>query len=229
MEQASKDEINAAAAEEQSLPATPEETSTSPEVTPEETPEVATLPVEEVQQGVPQARVDQIVAEKRGIQGENESLKGQLAQVKELEGLGYSLKDIKDYIATNAGSSQELDSVKSKRENAELRQTVQGLKEKSEIDEYLLSNPTHKTFSKALTGLKKAYPNKSYDQLVVENFSSIPVAKPKVKVETGRGSIEESISDTISDNKFSALPLKEQRAYLKSHGGLFPKGGRLDD
>lgn len=231
MEKASMDEVKAAVEESQDLPATPEETSTSQEVTPEETQEVAQPPVEpkvepEVSQGVPQARVDQIVAEREAVKAEKQALEAQLAEVRELEAKGYSIKDIKEYVA-QSGNSQELDSVRSKREAAELQQKVQTLSEKAELDEHLINNPKHKTFAKALQGLKRGSPNKSYDQLYVENFSQVPIAKPKVKVETGRGSADEPISETISNEKFNKFPLDEQRAYLNKHGGLFPKGGSL--
>lgn len=222
LDQTPMDEVKAAVAK-QEAGETVEESSTS-----EETSEVTEETKEETSQpqGVPQSRVDQIVAEREQAKAEKAQLEAQLAEVRELEQMGYSVKDIRNYVKT-AGSSSELDATRSKREAQELRQSVVELKQSAQLSEYLASNPSAKNFKKALGGLMRSNPNKSPEQLFRENFSDIPIQKQKVKVETGRGSVEESVSSDVPAEKFGKMTLAEQKAHLDKHGGTFPKGGKL--
>lgn len=224
MDKVPLDEVKAALNEQET-----HESAEEPSASTEETSEV-TEETEEVSspvpQGVPQSRVDQIVAEREQVKAEKAQLEAQLAEVRELEQMGYSVKDIKNYVSST-GTASQLDSVRSKREAQELRQSVQELKQGAELSEYLASNPSAKTLKKALSGLKRSNPNKSYEQLFRENFSEIPLQKQKVKVETGRSSIDESVSSDVPTEKFAKMTLAEQKAYLDQRGGTFPKGGRL--
>ena len=169
--------------------------------------------------GVPQWRVDKIVADKKAAEEELATTKAQLAKVKELERLGYKVDDIADYVAKQ-GKSPELDSHRLQREVQELNSKISQLAETTELKSYIVDNPEAKDYSETLTTLKKAFPGKSYAELDEEILGKVkPRNKVKVSVETGRGSISSEPSEVgMTPAKFANLKVEKQRDYLASQG-----------
>ncbi len=215
MDKASMDEVNAAL-EEQETNETEEESSTpEEEEVQEETKEETKEPLKP--QGVPQSRVDQIVAEREQVKAEKAVLEEQLKSVKDLERMGYKIEDIKEYV-NSTGNSTELDSARSKREVEELKKTVSSLKENSELNQAIADNPNIKSFSNGILALKRTYPNKSVSQIYEDYFAKAVPTKKKIKVETGRGSIEKSFESGMTFDKFDNLSLKDKAKYLDKIG-----------
>lgn len=205
MDKVPMEDVNAALNEQKAREAEEVSSASEPEVEPKVEPKVDT---------VPKYRLDEVISQRKDLEAKLSEAETKLSAMNELEQMGYSVSDIKDYISS-MGDSSELAEVHKKNEVNSLKNEFRELKLKTDLRDYIESNPKAKTFSNSLVALKKVFPHKSFEQLYVENFSSVTTPKEKVKVETGRGSIEENFDKGMTEEKFASLSTEDQAKYLR--------------
>jgi len=125
---------------------------------------------------------------------------------------------------------EKYDAITTKKSLSELTQKMLLQEEKGAVDDYTKSNPNAVAHKEALKRLGRAFPDKTYEELWIENFKPYVLdedmstkekeANKKSQPEKGDNAMSD-MTKGMSLEDFRKLPLNKRKAILMKNGGSF--------